>query len=286
MDPTDDQHQGAYTSILVPPPGLKLMTRTPQPALERWVSRIWTMHGGEAPGVIRSLPDGCIDLIVDFTTPGKASAFVAGLQSKAGESFYESSVRAVAVRLRPGAALALLDTPVDALTDGHGALESLLGRGVRDLEEQISAATSQRERILALEAFLVSRFARARMDARVERALTILGHTAGAVTVGELSGHVGTSPRTLDRLFYQWVGTSPKRFARIVRFQQALAQGEAFPMRSWARIAAELGFSDQAHLTRDFVHLTGVSPSRLLRRARLTDLFKPDSDAGPTKRST
>lgn len=286
MDPTGDQHQGAYTSIIAAPTALQLMTCAPQPALARWVSRVWTMHGGEAPGVIRSLPDGCIDIIVDFTTPGKTSAFVAGLQSKAGDSSYESSVRAVAVRLRPGAALALLDTPVDALTDGHGALESLLGRGAQDLEEQISAASSQNERILALEAFLIGRFSRARMDARVERALTILDHTAGAVTVSELSKHVGTSPRTLDRLFYQWVGTSPKRFARIMRFQQALARAEAFPMRSWARIAAELGFSDQAHLTRDFVHLTGVPPGRLLGRARLTDLFKPDSDAGSTERPT
>lgn len=285
MDATDYEPRSTYAAIALPPAGLRLSSRAPSPGLARWVSRVWTLESGEAEGASRTLPDGCIDLIVNLTTEGEARAYVAGLQSEASSFSYGKSERAIAVRLRPGAALALLDTPIDGLTDDRVSLEALIGRSALDLEEQLSAATSRRERVLTLEAFLGQRLGRPRSDARVDRALAILLQTSGAVSMRELTREAGASPRTLDRLFHQWVGTSPKRFALIVRFQEALARAAAFPTRSWAALAAELGFSDHAHLTREFVRFTGVSPSRLLphRAARMADFFKAGPEAGTTE---
>ena len=75
-----------------------------------------------------------------------------------------------------------------------------------------------------------------------------------------LADEVGLSLRTLQRLFYQYVGVSPKWVIRRYRLQEAarcLAQGQKLQI---ARLAADLGYFDQAHLARDFGHLFGCSP--------------------------
>lgn len=80
------------------------------------------MQSDGAEGTCKTLPDGCVDIIVDLSEPGATHAYVAGLQSTASSFAYERSLRGIGVRLRPGAALALLDTSIDALTDDRAAL--------------------------------------------------------------------------------------------------------------------------------------------------------------------
>lgn len=69
-----------------------------------------------------------------------------------------------------------------------------------------------------------------------------------------------------------------------MRFQGALERAVAGPPCSWAALALESGFSDQAHLVREFVRFTGVSPTRLLpqRNQRLADLFKSAEEDAAT----
>jgi len=81
--------------------------------------------------------------------------------------------------------------------------------------------------------------------------------------VGELARAVAASPRNLTRLFHAWVGTSPKLFCRMVRFQYVLRHLASGGKPDWAALAAELGYADQSHLIRDFGHFAQVSPGAL-----------------------
>lgn len=78
-----------------------------------------------------------------------------------------------------------------------------------------------------------------------------------------LAESLRTSPRTLQRLFARDVGISPKRLARIVRFQRVFAAWREDP-DSLARVAAECGYFDHAHLVRDFRELAGLPPATFL----------------------
>ncbi len=285
MDPGEYDPRSTYAAIARQPVGLRLFSRAPAPALARWVSRVWTMDSGGAEGTSRTLPDGCIDLIVGLPEPGVGHAYIAGLQTRASSFAYGPGERAVGVRLRPGAALALFDAPADVLTDERDSLVAILGRTAQELEQRLGATVSWPARLQVLEQFLAQRAARAHSDVRVDRAIAQLVHSCGAATMRELTRDSGASPRTLDRLFYRWVGISPKRFGLIIRFQRALARAAATPNASWASLAAELGFSDQAHLTREFVRFTGLSPARLMPRrgARLADLFKAEPEVDATE---
>jgi AraC-like DNA-binding protein len=99
----------------------------------------------------------------------------------------------------------------------------------------------------------------------VRRAIVAVEGAGGDIDVGSLSARVAASPRQLTRLFRDCMGMGPKRFGRIVQAAlRRLVQGET-PL---AELAADLGYADQAHLTRELRQLFGVAPARLARQIR------------------
>ena len=88
--------------------------------------------------------------------------------------------------------------------------------------------------------------------------------------VGLLSRGLGVSERQLRRRFDQTVGYGPKTLDRVLRFQRFVSRDAAIAGgdERLARVAAELGYSDQAHLTRDCVALSGLTPSALVASRR------------------
>jgi methylphosphotriester-DNA--protein-cysteine methyltransferase len=66
------------------------------------------------------------------------------------------------------------------------------------------------------------------------------------------------------RLFQRQIGMGPKRYARLQRFRAVLAQVHRAERVDWCRVAADGGFTDQAHLVREFRAFAGVTPSVLM----------------------
>ena len=88
---------------------------------------------------------------------------------------------------------------------------------------------------------------------------------AQGAPVGRVVQASGRSHRHLIALFHEQVGLGPKEFARVRRFQRALA---LVPTRAtWAELALDAGYSDQSHLTREFSDLGRMSPGRYARLA-------------------
>ena len=70
------------------------------------------------------------------------------------------------------------------------------------------------------------------------------------------------TPRTLQRLFADYVGVSPKWVMRRARLHEAAERADSGEPVDWAALASDLGYADQAHLTRDFTVTIGVPPAR------------------------
>lgn len=95
-------------------------------------------------------------------------------------------------------------------------------------------------------------------------------------TVTELSSITCLCKKQFERLFHSLVGMNPKEYARIVRFQKALAQMQHQTGKeiSQAQIAYASGYSDQSHFIREFKKLSGYTPMSLLKvSAPYSDLF-------------
>jgi AraC-like DNA-binding protein len=90
----------------------------------------------------------------------------------------------------------------------------------------------------------------------------------GLRRVDELCAASGLSARTLQRLFADYVGVSPKWVMRRARLHEAAERADSGEPVDWAALAADLGYADQAHLTRDFTVTIGVPPSRYAAPAK------------------
>ncbi len=113
-------------------------------------------------------------------------------------------------------------------------------------EALLSSALPERDRLAEQVAALVSR----------------ITADPGLRRVDQLSAASGMTARTLQRLFADYVGVSPKWVMRRARLHEAAERADSGEPVDWAELAADLGYADQAHLTRDFTATLGISPTR------------------------
>jgi AraC-like DNA-binding protein len=85
--------------------------------------------------------------------------------------------------------------------------------------------------------------------------------------VAELPTALFISERQLRRRVQNGIGLAPKVVQRVLRFQGflALAHGRAGDPAELAMLAAEAGYADQSHLTRECLRLAGLTPAALMR---------------------
>jgi AraC-like DNA-binding protein len=213
---------------------------------------------GEAPG--RGIVV-IVDLDAGWTVEGERfGSFAGGLYARPVRVRHEGSARGVQFDLEPPAARALLGVPAGELAERTVALDDLLGPGAARLAERLHAAPTPQARFAALDDALLRAVAHAHAPVRpdVERAWALLRATAGRMRVEELAEALGCSRRHLAKHFAREVGAPPKVAARLIRFEAARARLGSVPL---ARLAAEHGFADQAHLAREFRALGGAPPT-------------------------
>lgn len=209
----------------------------------------------------RILPDGSVDLVWEEA----GGLFVAGPDTRAWTRTLGPGALVVGLRLRPGVAGRVLELPASELRDARVPLDLIWGARTNQLTEELAATPGpQRQRGL-LEEALLRRLPDIRPpDPLAGAALRHLGRPDSKI--GALSDTLFVSDRHLRRVFRDAVGYAPKTLDRVLRFQRLLARGPAVRSgtESLARVAVELGYADQAHLTRDCVDLSGLTPKQLL----------------------
>jgi AraC-like DNA-binding protein len=221
----------------------------------RWVRQTPDENPGDS---VLVLPDGCVDLI---WREGKL--IVAGLDRTARPSPVSPGERILGLRLRPGVAGAVLGMPASEVLDVHVRLEELLGSAGAELAERIGDSPTDDQAFGVLEQAVGSRIEGGGPDPLVLAATRRLGFPGSRVD--ELAESLGISDRQLRRRFHQSVGYGPKTLDRVLRFRRLVAQAGAVAAgeSDLARVAAELGYADQAHMTRDCVRLSGLTPVEL-----------------------
>jgi AraC-like DNA-binding protein len=232
----------------------------PSPPLHALVACRWLreLPADDPAGSTLVLPDGCVDLI---WRDGRL--LVAGLDLTARRSQVRAGSAIAGIRLRPGVAGAVLGLPASELLDVQVPLEDVLGTRASEFSERLGRAQGREAEYLLLEGLVATAMTDGAPDPLVLAATRRLGFPGSRVD--ELANALGISERQLRRRFHQAVGYGPKTLDRILRFRRLVAQAQAVSDGEvdLARLAADLGYADQAHMTRDSVRLTGMSPARL-----------------------
>jgi AraC-like DNA-binding protein len=235
----------------------------PAPDLRHIVDRYWRLTAPGAAAIERALPDGHCEIVVHLSMPcaridstglesEQPSCILIGQMTRPVDLRPRGSMDVFGVRFRPDAALA-------PLVDEIVCLRDFCGSAAARWEEQMHGCGSSTDLAAITDAFVRDALLpRSSADLRIQAAIRLLREGG---SVGHAAGTVELSRRQFERRFQERVGLGPKLFARIARFQRALALRRAAPHLAWAHIALDCGYFDQAHLAADFREFAGQPPT-------------------------
>jgi AraC-like DNA-binding protein len=225
----------------------------------------------------RELPSGDVALIISFgpryelidpVSGGSLETcctFIAGLDD--AYSLVDSSGAGVAMQIdfTPIGAHRVLQTPMHLLARRTTELSDLLGSVADRLVEQLFEASDWRSRFTILDEYLLAKIRSAPTVSReIQWAWQQLTINNGMTPVSKISGNLSWTRKRLVRAFRDHIGVPPKTLSRVLRFQHALAKLGS-PNANASLIAVECGYSDQAHMIREFGALSGSTPVELVR---------------------
>jgi AraC-like DNA-binding protein len=205
-------------------------------------------------------------------------ATLEGLVTVPTQLYSEGPVRALRAELYPWAARHLFgwsypDPALDLLAGAAGSAAAGTARAIR----AALAACDDETALGLLNDWLLDLLVQSSWAPGAGvRAAVQLYHSGGQQRVTELAGELDVSVRTLERQFIQEVGIGAKTLARLIRFETAHNALVYNPQTPLAALASDLGFFDQAHLTREFRALGGMTPGTF---ARLSEARHETSEA-------
>lgn len=248
----------------------------PSAPLAGVVDVLWIQEQGPLPGCAPTtiVPTGRIELIFHYGDPflqyGKRESMlmprchVVGQQKNPIVLSATGSIGIAIVRFTPWGAYALFGDALSSINDQLVDLELLWDRQhLRDLLDQLHAASGERARADIVDAFVASRLIEARFDRMSIASINSINDSWGRLRVDEIASQFDLGRRQFTRRFTRSIGTSPKQMSRVLRAQKAIACVRGG--QNAHDIIARCGYADQSHFVREVSSHCNRPPSELAR---------------------
>jgi AraC-like DNA-binding protein len=221
----------------------------------------WDLRGQE-PYVQETLPYPCIHLVIE-----KDQSRVYGVETGKFARLLENKGRVFGIKFKPGAFYPFVKSPVSQFTNDSMSFWDAFGVDSKALEEALLSRGDEGEMIELAEKFLRERLPEQDKNVGVINEIVdcIIAHRE-ITKVDDVVSWLNINKRTLQRLFRQYVGVSPKWVIKRYRLHEVaerLVGGEAL---DWPRMVLELGYSDQAHFIKDFKAIVGRTPAEYAKQ--------------------
>lgn len=222
------------------------------------ISQYYSFEANEQGEQVFAVPDGCIDIVfgggIDnpcaLVCGSKLEACIAGLKYK--ERYF-------GVRFAPGMIPSFLNIDAQDILAKNIPLNELVP-GAKMLIEHIVNAESITDQVSSFSHFFHTIVGR-KFTALTLHTLHVIERTAGCIQINDLASETGYTARTLQRQFRKETGMTPKMLCRIMRCQAALHAINHRETVLFSALSQDLGFSDQAHFTREFSQLIHSTPA-------------------------
>lgn len=235
------------------------------PDLAAYVRCFWTLAGQLPPGSEeRVLPDGRQEIIVHLGDP-----FLQGLAELQPRALFTGqisrplflrptgAVSMFGVCFHPGGAWPFLGWPQ---SESAGRILPLDAVWDSRFADRIRESPDNSHRCETAACLLRARLQPDPASPRLSAAIRQMQREPWQ-RIDAVAATACLSPRHFERLFLQHIGLSPKTFAGIARFQHALRLRDAQPDWTWAHVAQDSGYYDQAHLIAGFRRFSGSPPT-------------------------
>lgn len=263
----EDRGTSFFHQRLAPPPELA-------PFVQHFWFVLWDLRGAK-PSRAETFPHpNCylvfehdLEQVVDDPSVLRR-AEVSGVTTGKFSRSMEGRGRVFGLKFQPGGLRPFFHTSTSVLTNRIVPASEVFGSDVLALAKQLRCLDSPEDMTAAAAAYFVQHMPARDSNTELATALvdTILRDPA-ILSVEALSKYSGQSVRSLQRLFREYVGASPKWVIRRFRLHELLQCFHSGEEVDGAQLALELGYVDQPHLINDFRKLAGVTPTEYFRRA-------------------
>lgn len=236
----------------------------PAPALAELVEHYWCVRWDvrdREPYVQHTLSNASVHLCVE-----RGNSRVQGVVTGRFTRLLEGAGRVFGVKFRPAGFHPFLGSPLVELTDRTLPIRAVFGVDGDAYADRVLAADEDAGLPDMADAFIGRRLPVPDPTvAEVNRIVALIVAERDVTRVDHVIERVGTSKRTLQRLFHEYVGVSPKWVIQRYRLHEAAQRLAEDQGASLAELALDLGYSDQAHFARDFKAIIGRTPAAYAR---------------------
>lgn len=250
-------------------------TNIPPPStLAKYVRHFWVLEGeasDENPYIHRAMADGSVELIFHYqgvfneliTDDKIIKSYSAGLDAQSQKMrryAINTNFGIFGVYMYPFATPQLFSIPASEISNHSIDLKTLLGKEENGLEERITLAKNTSERVEIISAFLEQRISKTNVTKPgVFETINSIIHSNGFIDIDTLAEKNFLSRRQFERNFKEFSGFSPRVFARITRFQNAL-KDYGNTSKKLTQIGLDAGYTDQSHFIKEFKEFSGYTP--------------------------
>ncbi len=178
---------------------------------------------------------------------------------------------AIGALLRPAAVRAFVSDPREVVDDTVWLSEPVLPQQLAT----VLAGAGAQAAAAHFSSWLIERVGEPSADALLANQLAEEAERPGLLRTSELAERLGVGVRRIERLAQAHLGVTPAALIRRRRIQEAAERLREQPAIDLARLAAETGYTDQAHLTRDFARVLGVTPGSYRRTQATAETERP-----------
>jgi AraC-like DNA-binding protein len=259
-DPEVGRARGMFRRPL-PAGKLRHVRRKTAHDLAPWIAHYWMIRWdlrGCAPHVAESLPHPNIHMIFEDRV-----TVVCGVQTKKFSRLLQGESRVFGIKFQAGGFRPFYRASVSGLADRIVPAKEIFGNAVGVLEAAVFSSRPDNEKIAACNNFFLQRIPNADPSVTLARQLVALILADPEIkSVDELVRRSPLGKRSLQRLFNEYVGASPKWVIRRYRLMELVEKFNSGGKLDWPQLALELGYFDQAHLINDFKAVVGHAPTK------------------------
>lgn len=251
---------------------MQVLKHVPGFPLSNFIEHMVYVNGSLPIPFIKELPDGGVNLVIELNdktvnsiypdeTHGKKCevkrAWISGLHKQAIQYKNNPDSTIISVRFTTGGFFCLTKIPITAVDHVGVEAEALLGPTFNQLYQRIINAVS----ISEMFAFIENYFLQYKTEHSTEREVVRFIDENIDRPIDWLVHKSGYSQKHVIHLLKKHTGFSPKYLQRLYRFQQVVSEVQNQKSRiDWFSVVQRYGYYDQAHLIKDFVHFSGISP--------------------------
>lgn len=166
---------------------------------------------------------------------------------------------------QPHGLSAFLDVPLQELYNQNLPFKLVFKNDLSEIESKLFEAKSFAERITIVEEYffkLLEYNGLKHIFKRIHNSIFKINQAKGLVDINDLASEACYSRKQFERNFSNLVGTSPKQFLKIIRFQHAIERKSLDKNLSLTALTYQCGYYDQAHMINDFQKLAGMTPKQ------------------------